>query len=146
MKLSLVIAAVAMTTIACAAETVPSPEIVSPAPDVEEASSARIDLGELTPGSEATFEIPEGTLGFNVTVEGDDTAQIGVERLVSPSGAKVVDGFFLPGATSDARMAVIGGRGASAVSVLRRRLTLPSKVKGPEPRPKAKEFTAKRLD
>lgn len=118
MKISLVAAAMAMTTVACAEEgAAPLPEIAARAPEAEDASSERIDLGELTPGSEATFEIPAGTLGFNVTVEGDDAAQIGVESLVSPSGEKVVDGFFLAGSTPDERMAVIGGRGASAVSV-----------------------------
>jgi hypothetical protein len=116
-KAALVVVALASAVAACAAEAeIPPPSEVVPQQGAAEATD-RIDLGELTPGSEATFDIPEGTLGFNVTVQGDDTAQIGVEALVSPSGEKVVDAFFLPGATADHRMAVIGGRGASAVSV-----------------------------
>lgn len=117
MKLSLVVAALASTVAACAPGTeanVPPPTEVASQEDPKERS---IDLGELPPGEETTFEIPEGALGFNITVEGDDSAQIGVESLVSPSGEKVVDGFFLPGATPDGRMAVIGRRGSSAVSV-----------------------------
>jgi hypothetical protein len=119
-RLSFVIAVLAVTTVACGSEADVAPDkgmASPPSPPADETTKARIDLGDVLPGREVTFDVPAGTLGFNITVEGDANSQIGVESLVSPSGEKVVDGFFLPGANPDARMAVLGGRGASALSV-----------------------------
>lgn len=59
-----------------------------------------IDLGEVQAGTDVTFDIPEGALGFNITAEGkmsdfSPNRPFGIERIVDPSG-KDVHADFTP--------------------------------------------------
>lgn len=64
-----------------------------------------IDLGEIETGTDVSFDVPEGALGFNIVAEGkvrdfDPYAPFGVERITDPNG-KVVHSDFTPkGGTS----------------------------------------------
>ena len=76
-------------------------------------SQTTIDLGDVAPSAEGAFDVPEGTLGFNVSVLGDAAARVGVASLIAPDGTRVVTDYALAG--SRAKIA-LGNRGASAVS------------------------------
>jgi hypothetical protein len=65
------------------------PSSPPPSARVETVPLTIIDLGSVTPGDVARFTIPPGTLGFNVTVEGNGV--VGVQTLRSPSGELVTD-------------------------------------------------------
>lgn len=51
-----------------------------------------VDLGEVQAGAEVTFDVPRGTLGFTIVVDGTVTANdaLGVQDLGDPSGAAVI--------------------------------------------------------
>ncbi len=64
-----------------------------------------IDLGEVQAGTDATFEIPDGALGFNITAEGkladfDQERPFGIQRITAPGGTVVHDDFTPKGGTN----------------------------------------------
>jgi len=64
-----------------------------------------IDLGDVEAGAEATFDVPAGALGFNITAEAnaaDFDAQhpFGIERITAPDGTVVHDDFTPKGGTA----------------------------------------------
>lgn len=54
-----------------------------------------VDLGEVQAGAEVTFDVPQGTLGFTIVVDGTVTANdaLGVQDLGDPSGAAVIQDY-----------------------------------------------------
>jgi hypothetical protein len=79
-----------------------------------------IDLGEVPLGEDATFDIPEGALGFNITAEGkladfDPEAPFGIERITDPSGAIVHDHFMPKGGTKATSLASFDAIAAASV-------------------------------
>lgn len=64
--------------------------------------SVLLDLGEVQVGTDVTFDVPDGALGFNITAEGtaadfDELQPFGIERITDPSGKIVHDGFMPSG-------------------------------------------------
>ena len=69
-----------------------------------------IDLGEVQSGTDATFEIPEGALGFNIVAEGrivdfDQEHPFGIQRITAPDGTVVHDNFTPNGGTNPTSIA-----------------------------------------
>jgi Pregnancy-associated plasma protein-A len=63
-----------------------------------------VDLGEVTTGTEVTFDVPAGALGFNIVAECDpaDFDQdnpFGIQRITDPTGRVVHDDFTPDGGT-----------------------------------------------
>lgn len=94
-----------------AAEETP-PEETPPAPEEKPtpSSGAFLDLGEAPVGQDVSFTIPPGTLGFNITAEGDvadfnQSAPFGIERITDPSGNVVHDDFTPKGGTKPTSVA-----------------------------------------
>jgi hypothetical protein len=79
-----------------------------------EGTATTLDLGEVEPGREVTFDVPAGTLGFNVSVIGDPGWHVGIASLESPTGIAAVADFVPTG--SDVALG-LGSRGLSAFSV-----------------------------
>ncbi len=79
-----------VVTLGCAAEPA-LPDDPPPSSGVTE-----LDLGAVTSDTQLTLTIPENTLGFHIVVEVDSstgTEQLGIARLVSPSGKAIIDNF-----------------------------------------------------
>lgn len=69
-----------------------------------------IDLGEVEAGKDVSFEIPEGALGFNITVEGkvadfDPNRPFGIQRITDPKGNLVHDAYTPKGGTKETSIA-----------------------------------------
>ncbi len=63
-----------------------------------------IDLGEVRSGTDVTFEVPEGALGFNIVAEGkvsdfDPNQPFGIQRITDPKGNVIHDDFTPKGGT-----------------------------------------------
>lgn len=86
----------------------------APGAKAGESSQATIDLGQVTPGQELTFDVPADALGFNVTVTGNAEWHVGIDALTSPSGAEVVRGYFPHDGPS---ALALGSRGLGSISV-----------------------------
>jgi hypothetical protein len=52
-----------------------------------------VELGPVAAGQVVELTLPEGALGFNVTVSSGGVAKLGIEKIVSPNGTVVHDGF-----------------------------------------------------
>ncbi|HVH41141.1 MAG TPA: hypothetical protein VM925_02325 [Labilithrix sp.] len=77
-----------------------APETVPPVEKETAVSDPLIDLGDVSTGTDVTFTIPEGALGFQITAEGsladlDPSAPFGIERITAPDG-KIVHDEFMP--------------------------------------------------
>ena len=64
-------------------------------PNANGSDRSVIDLGEVQAGAPLTFDVPRGTVGFTIVVDGNVTANeaIGVAELGNPSGAVVIRDF-----------------------------------------------------
>lgn len=64
-------------------------------PNANGSDPSVIDLGEVQAGAPLTFDVPRGTLGFTIVVDGNVTANdaLGVAELGNPSGAAVIRDF-----------------------------------------------------
>jgi hypothetical protein len=61
-----------------------------------------LDLGDVTPDEEISFDIPANALGFNIVVEGGESLteeEIGIRTITSPTGEAVHDDFTPKGGT-----------------------------------------------
>jgi hypothetical protein len=79
-----------------------------------------LDLGEVEAGTEATFEIPEGALGFNITAEGERAdfstpRPFGIERITAPDGTVVHDKFTPTGGTLPTSLALFDAIASASV-------------------------------
>lgn len=123
-----------ISTAACSAAPIPSdlsaPEGSSEGEDADEegdkgtgsnapgaSSSTRIDLGTVAAGTEVSFDVPAGTLGFTIVADarvGQDDF-IGIEELRDPSREELVTDFR-DAKNADAR--VLSGPSGAGVGVL----------------------------
>jgi len=74
-------------------------------PDPSASDALVIDLGEVQAGTDATFEIPEGALGFNIIAEGkvadfEPERPFGIQRITAPDGTVVHDNFTPKGGSN----------------------------------------------
>ncbi|MDF2697779.1 MAG: uncharacterized protein K0S65_6162 [Labilithrix sp.] len=77
-----------------------------------------IDLGEVPAGTDVTFEVPQGALGFNITAGGnvfDPNRPFGIERITDPNGNVVHDGFTPRGGASKTSVAVFDAIASASV-------------------------------
>ncbi len=77
-------------------------------------SQLTVDLGDVTPGAEVAFDVPNGALGFNVSVVGPGSSRVGIASLADPRGDLLVRDYRPSGAETDL---ALGSRGVSAISV-----------------------------
>lgn len=95
----------------------PEPE---PDPEPEPSDPLLIDLGEVETGTDVTFEIPEGALGFNIIAEGrardfNPNAPFGIERISDPNGKAVHTRFTPKGGTNPTSLASFDTIAAASV-------------------------------
>jgi len=76
-------------------------------------TATEVDLGMVDSGATVTVAVPPNALGFNVVVSGEDTDEVGVRALVSPTGEAVLRDHIVVGGTFETAL----GRGIAAASV-----------------------------
>lgn len=86
----------------------PDPEPTEPTEP--ETDPLVIDLGEVRSGTDVTFEVPEGALGFNIVAEGkvadfDPNQPFGIQRITDPKGNVIHDDFTPKGGTKPTSIA-----------------------------------------
>lgn len=59
----------------------------------DEPKLVTVDLGLVASGQTVTLDVPSSAIGFNIVVQSGSPGTMGIERLVSPSGAVAVEGF-----------------------------------------------------
>lgn len=70
------------------------PDPPDAAPPLREVNSAiTVDLGFAAAGDTVFLNVPAGALGFNIVVESDSPAFVGIERITSPTGEVVHDAY-----------------------------------------------------
>jgi len=79
-----------------------------------------IDLGTVTAGTDVTFDVPAGALGFNIVMDGDaadfdQDKPYGIQRIVDPSGTVVHDKFTPVGGTNPTSTAAFDTLAAASV-------------------------------
>ncbi len=79
-----------------------------------------IDLGDVAAGSDTTFEIPEGALGFNIIAEGkvadfDPERPFGIQRITAPNGTVVHDNYTPKGGSNPTSYATFDVIAAASV-------------------------------
>lgn len=78
-----------------------------------------IDLGDVAVGQEVTLDVPAGALGFNVVVESKagtgSGATVGIERITSPSGEVVHDGYTPLGGSHATSLSSFGAIASASV-------------------------------
>jgi hypothetical protein len=95
---------------ACSGKTTSSGTNAAPPEPVPEgratAPTTVLDLGNVATNTDVPFNVPEGALGFNITVEGDASdvdanAPFGIERVVDPAGRLVHSNYTPSGGNHD---------------------------------------------
>ena len=133
------VASITFAAAACSSTTVikqsaePAPEagieeptVDSGAPEVDAAppppvtDPLLVDLGSVTTGTEVTFDVPVGTLGFNIvaeceTADFDQDNPFGIERITDPKGTVVHDNFIPDGGTKETSTAAFDKIAAASV-------------------------------
>ncbi len=79
-----------------------------------------VDLGTVTTGTEVTFDVPIGALGFNIVAECDpadfdQNNPFGIQRITSPAGTVVHDDFMPDGGTKETSTAAFDTIAAASV-------------------------------
>lgn len=95
----------------------PAPDAAPPTPPTD---PLMVDLGTVTTGTEVTFDVPVGALGFNVVAECDPAdfdqdKPFGVQRITSPAGIVVHDDFTPDGGTKETSTAAFDTIAAASV-------------------------------
>ncbi len=89
-------------------------------PKPSDSSLVVLELGEVDVGTDVTFDIPEGVLGFNITAEGrladfNVARPFGIERITAPDGTIVHDDFMPSGGSLPTSLAVFDAIAAASV-------------------------------
>jgi hypothetical protein len=76
-----------------------------------------VDLGNVSPGQDIVLEVPHGALGFNIVVESTDgsLSVVGIERITSPSGEVVHDGYTPQGGSHTTSESSFGSIASASV-------------------------------
>jgi hypothetical protein len=76
-----------------------------------------VDLGDVALGQDVTLTVPKGALGFNVVVESSDGSQsfVGIDRITSPSGEIVHDGYTPKGGSHTTSESSFGSIASASV-------------------------------
>ncbi len=93
------------------------PDAAPPTPPTD---PLMVDLGTVTTGTEVTFDVPAGALGFNIVAECepadfDQANPFGVQRITSPAGIVVHDDFTPNGGTKETSTAAFDTIAAASV-------------------------------
>ena len=93
------------------------PDAAPPTPTTD---PLNVDLGTVTTGTEVTFDVPVGALGFNIVAESDpadfdQNNPFGIQRITSPAGIVVHDNFMPDGGTKETSTAAFDTIAAASV-------------------------------
>ncbi len=92
------------------------PDAAPPTPPTD---PLMVDLGTVTTGTEVTFDVPVGALGFNIVAECepadfDQDNPFGIQRITNPAGIVVHDNFIPDGGTKETSTAAFDTIAAAA--------------------------------